>query len=89
MEFLKNFQIKNEWPEWLSVVSMTKCKSPIHFKEFFSSVINKQGEGVMLRAPGSPYETGRSTSMRRYKEFQDTEVKIIKNMFPHGLECQQ
>ena len=27
--------------------------------------------------------------MKRYKEFQDTEVRVIKNMFPHGLECQQ
>ena len=43
----------------------------------------------MLRKAGSLYEKGRSNSMRKYKEFKDIEVKVVKNMFPHGFECEQ
>ena len=51
--------------------------------------MGKKGEGVVLREPLSKYSYGRSNSMKKYKQFQDTEVRVIKNMYPHGLECQQ
>ena len=57
--------------------------------QFMKEIVNKKGEGVILRQPESLYEHGRSNAMKRYKEYQDTEVRIVKNMFPHGLECQQ
>jgi hypothetical protein len=43
----------------------------------------------MLREPGSFYKAGRSQSLRRFKSFVDTEVKVIANNYPHGLECLQ
>ena len=43
----------------------------------------------MLREPESKYESGRSFSLQRYKEYTDTEVKIINNMYPHGFDCEQ
>ena len=43
----------------------------------------------MLRESNSRYEPGRSKSLRKYKEYFDTEVKVLKNNFPHGLDCLQ
>jgi DNA ligase-1 len=37
----------------------------------------KGGEGVMLRAAGSPYEPDRSTYLRKYKRFDDTEARVV------------
>ena len=58
-------------------------------KNSFESVIKKGGEGIMLREPGSMYIGGRSKSLCKYKEYFDTEVKVLENKYPHGLECIQ
>jgi ATP-dependent DNA ligase len=64
-------------------------KGKEHLKEFFDSITKKGGEGVMLREAASLYKGGRSTSMRKYKEFADTEVKVLENNYPHGFKCLQ
>jgi ATP-dependent DNA ligase len=43
----------------------------------------------MMREPGSLYKVGRSRSMRKYKNFADTEVKVVENNYPHGFHCKQ
>ena len=43
----------------------------------------------MLREPKSYYTVGRSPSLRKYKEFLDAEVKIVKNQYPQGFICRQ
>jgi DNA ligase-1 len=60
-----------------------------HLKEFFDSIIAKGGEGVMLRKPQSEYKAGRSESLRKFKPYFDTEVKVIENNYPHGFNCLQ
>jgi DNA ligase-1 len=60
-----------------------------HLKEYFDVIVAKGGEGIVLREPNSVYKVGRSKSMRKYKEFFDTEVKVIENVYPHGLHCLQ
>ena len=58
-------------------------------KQFNETILKKGGEGVMLREPGSIYKAGRSTSLRKYKPFFDTEVKVVKIQYPHGFSCEQ
>ena len=60
-----------------------------HLKEFSDGIIAKGGEGVMLREPHSLYKGGRSSALRKYKPFLDTEVKVVENNFPYGLMCKQ
>jgi hypothetical protein len=43
----------------------------------------------MLREPQSLYKEGRSESLKKYKEYFDTEVKVLQNNYPHGFSCQQ
>jgi ATP-dependent DNA ligase len=90
-------------PPFVRVVDFVKCtgtehiyytedlkfEGPKHLEEFSSSVVAKNGEGVVLREHGSMYKAGRSPSLRKYKPFSDTEVKVIKNQYPIGFTCQQ
>ena len=43
----------------------------------------------MLREPHSLYKVGRSESLRKFKPFFDTEVKVLENNYPHGFNCVQ
>jgi DNA ligase-1 len=61
----------------------------LHLKEFFTSIVAKGGEGVMLREPQSMYKSGRSESLKKYKPFFDSEVQVLENNYPHGFNCKQ
>ena len=76
-------------PSFAKVVSFVKCEGKEHLKQFNSSIIAKGGEGVVLRQPGSLYESGRTTCMQKYKPTFDTEVKVLKVLFPNGFQCKQ
>jgi ATP-dependent DNA ligase len=52
-------------------------------------ILEKGGEGVMLREPHSLYKAGRSSSLRKFKTFFDTEVKVLENNYPQGFLCEQ
>ena len=71
------------------MVDFVKCKGKEDLEQFYSAVLAKGGEGVMLREPNSVYKIGRSTSLRKYKPFLDAEVKVVKSNYPHGFVCQQ
>jgi DNA ligase-1 len=58
-------------------------------KKYLAGILAKGGEGVMLREANSLYEVGRSNSLRKYKPFFDTEVKVVENNYPHGFNCLQ
>jgi ATP-dependent DNA ligase len=99
MEYLQ--KMKEKFPSHVTVVEMIQCKGTEitcdyvyfkgkqHLEQFFNEILNKKGEGVMLRAAKSLYTSGRSDSLRKYKKFFDTEVNVLENKYPHGLQCQQ
>ena len=76
-------------PSFAKIVEFVKCEGKEHLKQFNEEILKKGGEGVMLREPGSVYKVGRSTSLRRFKPFLDTEVRIKENQYPHGFICEQ
>jgi len=84
IEFLKTVK-----GQFIKVAEAIQCKGKNHLKEYFSSIIAKGGEGVMLREPKSLYIPGRSESLRKYKPYFDTEVKVVENNYPHGFNCVQ
>ena len=60
-----------------------------HLQQYSNEIIAKGGEGVILREPGSMYKAGRSSSLRRYKPYLDSEVRVVRNQYPHGFLCEQ
>jgi DNA ligase-1 len=76
-------------PSFVRVVETVKCEGPAHLKDYAKGITAKGGEGVMLRDPQSLYIAGRSKNLCKYKDFLDTEVKVIANNYPHGFNCVQ
>ena len=88
-ERMKELEKQGNLPSFVNIVETVKCEGKQHLKEYFSSIVAKGGEGVMLRDPQSLYKSGRSEYMRKYKPFADTEVKVVENNYPHGFNCVQ
>lgn len=86
---MRELKKNGKLPEFVSVVEMIKCESRDHLKQYFDSIIEKGGEGVMLREPNSIYTAKRSQSLKKFKPFVDTEVKVVENNYPHGFNCVQ
>ena len=40
-------------------------------------ILEKKGEGMMIKAPGSPYERKRSNFLLKVKKFDDHEATVI------------
>ncbi len=62
---------------FIQPVEQVHCASPRHLNEMRDKIAQLGGEGVMLRAPKSAYETRRSDKLLKVKSFQDTEAKIV------------
>ena len=85
IEFLQGLKL----PSFAKIVEFVKCEGKEHLKRFNKAIIEKGGEGVILREPGSLYENKRSTSLRKFKPYFDTEVKVLKSQYPYGFTCEQ
>jgi len=60
----------------LVFTKQTKVKSAEHLDEMFNNIIEKDGEGIMIRKPKSEYEQKRSSKLLKYKQFADAECRI-------------
>ena len=54
----------------------TRIKSEEHLDEMYNKVVKKGGEGVMLRAPGTPYIEKRTNLLLKIKVADDAEAVI-------------
>lgn len=61
----------------LLYVEQIKCRSPQHLIDFMVCIMGKDGEGVMLREPGSYYQMGRSSTIYKFKRFMDAEAQVV------------
>jgi len=56
------------------------CTSVDHLREELARVEALGGEGLMMRRPGSKYESGRSSSLLKVKTFHDTEAIVVRHL---------
>jgi DNA ligase-1 len=54
-----------------------ECRDNDHLVKELERVEALGGEGLMLRQPGSNYETGRSQTLVKVKTFQDAEARVV------------
>lgn len=54
------------------------CKNVQHLKTTLENIELLGGEGLMLRKPGSLYETKRSPTLLKVKTFHDAEAKVVE-----------
>ena len=56
------------------------CRGIDHLKQELARLEALGGEGLMLRKPGSRYESGRSTTLLKVKTFHDAEARVLKHL---------
>ena len=61
----------------LVLTEQIKVSNEKEVNVIFNSLIKKGAEGVMLRAPNSPYEGKRTAHLLKYKKLFDAECRII------------
>lgn len=56
------------------------CQGIDHLKAELARLEALGAEGLMLRKPGSKYESGRSSTLLKVKSFHDAEAKVLKHL---------
>jgi DNA ligase-1 len=57
-----------------------QCRGIDHLKSELAQLEALGGEGLMLRKPGSKYESGRSQTLLKVKNFHDAEARVLKHL---------
>ena len=73
----KKLEIPNNSKYPLELTTQIKVKNMKEVNELFKDLVKKGAEGVMLRAPKSPYDSKRTAHLLKYKPVFDDECKII------------
>jgi len=63
--------------KFAAVVSHEQCQGVPHLRQKLMLIEKVGGEGLMLRAPGSLYEVGRSHTLLKVKSFKDDEARVV------------
>jgi len=69
--------IKKENLQHIKVIKQIKIKNKAHLEEFMNEIINKKGEGVIVKNPDLEYFQGRSSNILKVKKFSDMEGEVI------------
>jgi len=64
-------------PAWCEVLTHTRCASEDHLDRYEAAILDKGGEGVMLRKPQSLYQHKRSSDLLKLKRSQSAEAVVI------------
>ncbi len=69
--------LANHPVSFLRLIPQTTIDSPAALEAELDRVIALKGEGLVVRKPDTPYQTGRSSSALKVKRAQDTECTVI------------
>lgn len=72
---------------YISIIPLEKCRGMHHLDETLDRILKNGGEGVMLRKPGSAYESGRSGCLVKYKPLKDLEAVVMSQVDSRIWEC--
>jgi len=71
-------QFLNEQPApFLKIIPQRLIDSPEQLQTELNEIISLGGEGLVVRKPALPYQTGRSSNALKVKQYQDTECTVI------------
>jgi DNA ligase-1 len=66
-------------PQYARAHQHLVCQSFDHLRQELAQVETLGGEGVMLRRAGSRYESGRSATLLKVKNFYDAEARVVQH----------
>ena len=59
----------NRTYQWMELAPKVACKNLTHLEKYFQDILDRGGEGIILRDPKSPYEPGRSRGYVKHKVY--------------------
>lgn len=68
----------------LQVTGQVKIETIGQLSELYNNLTAEGAEGIMLRAPGTPYETKRSKYLLKYKKQEDAECVVLEYIMGDG-----
>jgi DNA ligase-1 len=61
----------------IRVVPQERCRDGEHLQTYLEQVVAQGGEGLVLRNPSAPYESGRVANALKVKTFDDMEGEVV------------
>ena len=61
----------------IRIIPQIPCRDREHLRAMLAEVEAKGGEGLVVRNPRTPYQTGRSAAALKVKRFDDMEGKVV------------
>lgn len=68
----------------IKIIKQTPITAQHQVQVALDSIVNNGGEGIVLRNPNTPYQTGRLTSALKVKKYMDTECVVKKILAGKG-----
>lgn len=70
--------LKENPNDFIKIIPQLPINSKEEMQNYFEEIINKGGEGLVLRDPTLPYERKRSTKALKYKSQNEGNCKVVK-----------
>jgi DNA ligase-1 len=83
LAFVKDCLSQNQ-PAYARVHEHILCAGVDHLRQELARLEALGGEGLMLRQPGSRYESGRSATLLKVKNFHDAEARVLEHQGGSG-----
>ncbi|MCI2236405.1 DNA ligase [Helicobacter sp. CaF467b] len=74
LDKLQKYLDKNPTPH-IKIIPQIKIQDKTHLQSYFQSILDKKGEGIIIRQNDSPYNN--SNHSYKYKPYMDSECKVI------------
>ncbi len=83
LEVLQTY-LKQHPNKILKIIKQTPIKSKQQLDNFLGKVIDNKGEGIVVRNPRMPYQTGRLSSALKVKKYRDEDCIVIEILSGKG-----
>jgi len=62
---------------YLHIITQKICDGKKHLQAWLQQLLSQGAEGVVVRSPTAPYQTGRSSDALKVKPYQDAECDVV------------
>jgi len=66
-KYQKVNRLRNKEGKYVHIAGTETCNGMDHLEKFFQDIIDRGGEGIILRDPDSPFQHGRSSGYLKHK----------------------
>ena len=68
--------LKEKTHRYIKIAEYQVCQGTDHLEKIFQDIMDQGGEGIILRDPSTPFETGRSKGFLKHKVWVLSSIKI-------------